>query len=125
VDALGYLAARGIMFRNTTLMNSPRIKIATNVLAELENTINQRQPAFSTERGDRFLSNSLPVAAIRLKIKVQDSLAFLASLPQPGRPELFKVVPVDNMPFEIVIRGVVEVGKDTTVMIDGRPATIL
>ena len=125
MDALGYLAARGIMFRNTTLMNSPRIKIATNVLAELENTINQRQPAFSTERGDRFLSNSLPVAAIRLKIKVQDSLAFLASLPQPGRPELFKVVPVDNMPFEIVIRGVVEVGKDTTVMIDGRPATIL
>jgi hypothetical protein len=125
VDALGYLAARGIMFRNATLMNSPRIKIATNVLAELENTINQRQPAFSTERGDRFLSNSLPVAAIRLKIKVQDYLAFLASLPQPGRPELFKVVPVDNMPFEIVIRGVVEVGKDTTVMIDGRPATIL
>jgi hypothetical protein len=30
-----------------------------------------------------------------------------------------------NVPFEIVIRGMVEVGKDNAVTIDGRPATIL
>ena len=71
------------------------------------------------------MSDNLPVAAIRLKISVQDYFAFLASLTQPGQPEPFKVVPVDNVPFEIVIRGMVEVGKDNTAMIDGRPATIL
>ena len=106
-------------------MNPTGIRIARNVLLELESTIDQRQPALSTARGDLFLSDNLPVAAIRLKISVQDYFAFLASLTQPGQPEPFKVVPVDNAPFEIVIRGMVEVGKDNTAMIDGRPATIL
>jgi hypothetical protein len=106
-------------------MNPPRIRSARNVLAELENIVDGGQPTLSTERGDLFLSDNAPVAAIRLKIKVQDYFAFLASLPKPGPPELFKVVPVDNVPFEIVIRGMVEVGKDNTVMFDGRRATIL
>jgi hypothetical protein len=106
-------------------MNPPRIRIARNVLAELEDVVDRRQPALSTEWGDLFLPDNLPMAAIRLKVKVQDYFAFLASLPRPGQPELFKVVPIDNMPFEIVIRGRVELRKDNTVTIDGRPATIL
>jgi hypothetical protein len=106
-------------------MNQPRIIIARNVLAELENAIDQRQPALSTERGDLFLSDDLPAAAIRLKSRVQDYFAFLAALPQPSRPELCKIVPLNNVAFEIVIRGMVELGKDNTVMIDGRPTTIL
>jgi|ERR1039458_6846917 hypothetical protein len=106
-------------------MNRPRITIARNVLAELENIVDAGQAALSTERGVLFLSDHLPVAAICLKIEVLDYFAFLASLPQPGRPEVFRVVPVDNARFEIVIRGMVEVQKDNTVMIDGRPTTIL
>jgi hypothetical protein len=106
-------------------MKPPRIRIARNALAELENIVAGGQPALSTLRGDLFLSGNLPIAAIRLKIKVQDYFAFLASLPHPGQPELLKVVPVDSVAFEIVIRGMVEVGKGNVVMIDGRPATIL
>jgi hypothetical protein len=106
-------------------MNPPRIRIARNVLVELESAVNGGQPALSTKRGDLFLSDSMPMAVIRLKIKLQDYFDFLASLPQTAQIEPFKVVPVDDVPFEIVIRGLVDVRQDNTVMIDGRPATIL
>jgi hypothetical protein len=106
-------------------MNPPRIRIARSVLVDLENIVSHGQPALSTERGDLFVCDSLPLAAVRLKIRLHDYLTFLASLSQSDQPAPFRVAPVDDVPFEVVIRGMVEVRKNNTVLIDGKQATVL
>ena len=100
------------------------VKISQNVLAELSRIVVERSPALSTGRGDLFPSDTVPVAAIRLKIPAADYLAYLGSLPREEQPSFAKVVPVDDLPFHIVINGFVNVESGRTA-IDGKLKTIL
>lgn len=100
------------------------VKISQNVLAELSRIVVERSPALSTGRGDLFPSDTVPVAAIRLKIPTADYLAYLRSLPTEEQPGFSKIVPFDNLPFEIVINGFVTVENGRTA-INGKLTTIL
>jgi hypothetical protein len=100
------------------------IKISQNVLAELSHLVVEHRPVLSTERGDLFPSGAVPLAAVRLRVPTADYLAYLTSLPAGERPSLAKIVPVDNLPFHIVINGFVSVEAGRTA-INGKPATIL
>jgi hypothetical protein len=101
-----------------------QIRIARNVLGELSRVVSEGGPALSTERGDLFPSDTVPVAAVRLKIPMSDYLAYLSSLPTEERPSLAKIVPVEDLPFQIVINGFVSIEGSRTA-VNGRFATIL
>ena len=103
---------------------NPYIKVSRNVSAELARIVAEGGTALSTGRGDLFLSDNLPFAAIRLKIPAADYLAYLTSLPMGERPNFSKVVPVDDLSFHIVINGIVKV-EDGRTTINGKLATIL
>ena len=100
------------------------VRIARNVLAEMAHFVAEATPAQSTANGDLFLPDKLPFAAVRLKISAADYLNYLAALPVGTRPDISKIVLVDDLPFHFVIKGVVRVDDDGT-SIDRRPATIL
>jgi hypothetical protein len=100
------------------------IRISQNVLAELSRIVVEHSPALSTGRGDLFPSDTLPVAAIRLKIPAADYLAYLRSLPTEEQLSFSKIVPVDDLPFEIVINGFVNVENGRTT-VNGKGRTIL
>ena len=103
---------------------NPHVKIARNVLAELAQVVAEAKPALSTANGDLFLPDNLPFAAIRLKISHTDYLKYLAALPVGLRPDVFKLVMVDDLPFHVVINGAVRVDDGGTT-IDRKSATIL
>ena len=103
---------------------NPHVRIARNVLAELSRIVSEGSPALSTGRGDLFPSDNLPVAAVRLKIPVADYLTFLAYLSKDERPRASKIVPVDDLPFHIVINGFVGVENGQTA-INGKLTTII
>ena len=103
---------------------NPHVRIARNVLAELSRIVSEGSPALSTDRGDLFPSDNLPVAALRLKTPVSDYLAYLASLSEDERPSAPKIVLVDDLPFHIVINGFVSVENGLTA-INGKLTTIM
>jgi hypothetical protein len=103
---------------------TPRVIIARNVLSDLSHLVAEATPALSTVRGDLFLPDNLPFAAIRLNIPFTDYIAYLAALPPGERPQAFRIVPVKDLPFHIVINGAVRVENGGTA-IGGKPATIL
>ena len=103
---------------------NPHVTIARNVLADLSRLVAEGHPIFSTAQGDLFVSDRLPVAAVRLNIRTADYLGYLAGLPPSERPKIFKIVIVDDLPFNVVINGAVEVNEGRTT-IDGTLATIL
>jgi len=103
---------------------NPRVIISQNVLAELSRIVAEGSPSLSTELGDLFPSDTVPVAAVRLKISTADYIFYLSSLPSEKRPSLAKIVPIDNLPFHIVINGFVSVENGQTA-INGKFATLL
>ena len=105
------------------LMN-PLVTIARNVLAELAHCVAHSAPALSSGRGDLFPSAILPFAAVRLKTSDADYLSYLAALPSDTRPNISKIVMVEDLPFQVVINGFVEVGE-AGITINGTPATLL
>jgi hypothetical protein len=100
------------------------VRIARNVLAEIAQFVTEAKPSLSTANGDLFLPDKLPFAAIRLKISTAEYLKYLAALPVDMRPDIFKIVTVDDLPFQVVINGAVRVDDDRTT-IDRKSATIL
>lgn len=100
------------------------IKISRNVLAELSRAVAEHRPVLSTDHGDLFPSDVLPLAAVRLKVPTADYFGYLTSLPADERPSLAKIVPVDGLPFHIVIDGFVSVEAGRTA-VDGKRATII
>lgn len=102
----------------------PYVKISRSVLSDLSRVVGEGNPILSTVRGDLFVSDRLLVAAIRLNIPVADYLGYLVGLTESEQPKMFKVVIVDDRPFQVVITGAVEVNESGT-LIDGKPATIL
>jgi hypothetical protein len=105
------------------LMNS-HVKIARNVLAEIAQFVAEAKPAMSTANGDLFLPDKLPFAAIRLRTSAAEYLDYLAALPVGIQPDVFKIVIVDDLPFHVVINGVVRVDDGGTTL-DRKSATIL
>lgn len=102
----------------------PLIRVSRNVLADLSRVVAERLPALSTEHGELFPSDTVPLAAVRLKVSTDDYLTYLTSLPREERPNLSKIVPVDGLPFNIVVIGFVSVADGRTA-INGKPAKIL
>ncbi len=103
---------------------NPSVRIAGNVIAELSHLVQTATPALSTQRGDLFPSAALPFAAIRLTIPRADYFAYLKSLPPNEQPSPARIVPVEDLPFDIVVNGFVTVEAGRTA-INGRPATLL
>ena len=103
-----------------------QVRIANNILEELTALVTKGQPAFSTSRGQLFIGENLPMAAIRLNVSVDDYIGFLASLPVAERPNIAKVViGIDGKDaVQVVINGRVTV-TGGRIAIDGTPATVL
>lgn len=99
-------------------------RISQNVLAELSCIVAEGRPSLSTERGDLFASDTVPLAVVRLEISAVHYLAYLTSLPLEERPSFAKIVPADDLPFYMVINGFVSAENGQTT-IKGDLATIL
>ena len=80
-------------------------KCSQNVLAELSRLALECSPTLSTARGDLYPADNVPLAAIHLNVSRTDYLAYLASLPSiyGTSPSARLIVPVDNLPFDIVV----------------------
>lgn len=102
----------------------PQVRISRTVLAELSQCLAERSPVLSTDRGDLFLPEQLPVAAIRLRIPAMSYFHYIESLQPEDRPDIFRIVIVDDLPFHVVINGVVGVSNGRTT-INGKQKTIL
>jgi hypothetical protein len=102
-----------------------QVKISQNVLAELSRIFSECSPSLSTARGDLYPSEKVPLAAIRLNVCTTDYLAYLASLPVEERPSPRLIIPVDNLPSDIVVNGLVSIDANGRTAISGKTATIL
>jgi hypothetical protein len=101
------------------------VKISQNVLAELSRLALECSPTLSTARGDLYPADNVPLGAIRLNVSRTDYLAYLASLPSEERPSARLIVPVDNLPFDIVVNGFISIDANGRTAINGKTATIL
>jgi hypothetical protein len=81
-------------------------------------------PALSTERGDLFPSGQIPFSAVRLKVPPMSYFRYIESLQPDERPDIFRIVFVDDLAFHVVINGFVEVCNGRTT-INGKQKTIL
>jgi hypothetical protein len=101
----------------------PSVSIASNVVKELAQLTQKAEPALSTTQGDLFISSNLPAAIITLRVPLKDYIGFLASLPEGIRPNISKIIPVEENTM-IIINGLVTV-EENGMKLDGVPTTIL
>jgi hypothetical protein len=98
------------------------ITVSKSVLQELKNLLG-KEPDLTTSRGSLFISKSVPASCISLRrVTREEYLRFVMDL--PGFKQAYKVIPVDDQPFDVVILGAVIV-DGTSITIDGKAANIL
>jgi hypothetical protein len=71
----------------------------------------EHSPVLSTDRGDLFVPDQIPAAAVRLRIPPMSYIQYIDSLQSEERPDIFRIVVVDDLPFQVVINGVVAVSN--------------
>ena len=93
-------------------------------MAELSRCVSERSPVLSTDRGDLFLPEQIPLAAIRLRVPTMSYIDYIESLQPEEKPDVFRIVIVNDRPFHVVINGVVLVSNGRTT-INGKQKTVL
>ena len=96
-------------------------QISKSVLSELQKSA-RGTPDLESARGSLFISRDVPAACIRLKVPLDDFLRHLLDL--PGFSQAFRVLPVQDQPFDIVILGNVTISENR-MLLDGKASEIL
>lgn len=100
------------------------LRFSKNILRELDELVANGEPVLSSERGDLFLSESLSLGAIRLKVDIPKYFGFIASLAEEVWPRPIYLMPVEGRSFEIVVNGRVMVENNST-FINGKKLVLL
>jgi hypothetical protein len=112
------IAGKTLQSRRKDIMS---ITISRTVMEELRKSL-ARDPELETPRGSLYISRNVPASCIRLSVPRKEYLRFLMDL--QGFKQAYKVIPVDEEPFDIVVLGSVAV-ECASITIDGKVAPIL
>jgi hypothetical protein len=103
------------------------MKLAEDVLLNLDECAQGGRPTLSTERGNFYLSSEVPAARIVLTIPTQAYLDVLIGLPGSARPYGHEVVVTAGRRFQIALfsLGGVSIENGTAVKLGQRIVTVI
>lgn len=93
------------------------IKLSQNTIQELEEKITNNAPILSTERGELYTLDNLPLGAIRLKVSLKEYFKFIESL-NKHKPARFYLIHIENKNFQVAINAQVYIKSKKTFIND-------
>lgn len=100
------------------------MEFSKSVLDALRAKIAKGDIAYSSELGDMFTLEDLPVSGIKLKVPLGKYLEFIESLPAADQPRSDLVVPYEDQDFQVIINAPV-VKKGSELYINGKEVILL
>ena len=101
-----------------------KITFSNSVLDQLDQLVATAKPIITTDNGELFHSDSLPISVIKTKIPFDEYLDFIRAQDGDNKPRLIHLIPVKDRSFQIVVNAPLVIGNGE-VEIEGRIVVLI